>query len=72
MGPGFEPHGSRPQPIAQAYANFVQLREKLEDPAYADWWLHDTRAVEPLRLPIRVAWIVNKALVGGGTRNDSR
>ena len=25
--------------LAQAYSNFVQFREKLEDPAYADWWL---------------------------------
>ena len=25
--------------LVQAYANFVQFREKLEDPAYAGWWL---------------------------------
>lgn len=25
--------------LAQAYANFAQFREKLEDPLYSDWWL---------------------------------
>eukprot|EP00039_Didymoeca_costata_P026535 m.16103 g.16103 ORF g.16103 m.16103 type:complete len:461 (+) comp5584_c0_seq2:76-1458(+) len=25
--------------LAQAYANFVELREKLEDPSYSDWWI---------------------------------
>ena len=25
--------------LAQAYSSFVQLREKIEDPAFAGWWI---------------------------------
>ena len=25
--------------LAQAYANFAQFREKIEDPRYSGWWL---------------------------------
>ena len=26
--------------LVQPYANFVQLREKIEDPAYSGWFIH--------------------------------
>ena len=37
--------------LAQAYANFVQLREKIEDPAYEGWFLKFGPHNDPRRTP---------------------
>jgi len=37
--------------LAQGYANFVQLREKLEDPAYSGWWIKFGPHNDPMLTP---------------------